>query len=541
MNKVRGMVAVTLFGWALWAAQGAVGREQTFVACDSGDPSDCAAGGYNEIPFPHGPPQLFTPATAATQITQMHLVEPSAIPSVPRPHSGRRAVQIDFARLGQAHEALAEGRSAELTANLPDLPLPVVLTSTSDTRSGYALSGRVANDPFSAVNIVVNGRSVAGNIRRRGKLHTIRSAGAGYYVQTLDSSTLPRCELDQLGELGREPAEVPIPQSPAVASAAQDDGARDDGTEVDLLVVYTSSGRRSAGGHQGIRTFMELLVQETNQAYRDSDVRQQIRLVAATEVDYDLREFTADVALDHLAGKSDGHMEEVHQLRDLYAADLVLLYRPFGGGIARLPQYPYAATAESLGFSVSNWHVFAHELGHNMGLLHHRSDHSGNLPYPYSHGYRFRYKGAHHGTIMASSEDLLRFSNPRQRFPNDLGVPLGVPGDTPTSSPYGPADAARSLNETAAAIANYRSSTTKCQYDLLPLPRDIAAMTAQGGTSTISIATAANCQWDAKSLVPGLSIDEVKGTGNGNGEVTFTVEENPGWPRELALGVAGEV
>ena len=285
---------------------------------------------------------------------------------------------------------------------------------------------------------------------------------------------------------------------------------------------------------------MELLVQETNQAYRDSDVRQQIRLVAATEVDYDLREFTMHVALDHLAGKADGHMKEVHQLRDLYAADLVLLYRPFGGGTARLPQHPYAATAESLGFSVSNWHVFAHELGHNMGLLHHRSNDPSNLPYPYSHGYRFRYEGAEHGTIMASSEDLPRFSNPRQRFPNDLGVPLGVLGDTPTSSPNGPADAARSLNETAAAIANFRSSATRCQYDLSS-PKDMAAMTAQGGTSTISIATAANCPWDAKSLAPGLSIAEVKRTGNGNGAVTFTVEENPGWPRELALGVAGEV
>lgn len=206
MNKVRGMVAVILFGWALWAVQGAVGQEQTLSSATVASQAAIAAGAYNDIPFPAGPPHLFT---AATDAASAALVEPSAIPSVPRPHSGRRAVQIDFARLGQAHEALAEGRSAELTANLPDLPLPVVLTRTSDTRSGYALSGRVANDPFSAVNIVVNGRSVAGNIRRRGKLHTIRSAGAGYYVQTLDSSTLPRCELDQLGEWDRDAAERP--------------------------------------------------------------------------------------------------------------------------------------------------------------------------------------------------------------------------------------------------------------------------------------------------------------------------------------------
>ena len=500
-----------------------------FVACDGGDPSDCAAGGYNENRLPHGPPQLFTPASDATQVAA--LVEPPTNPSVPGPHSGYRAVQIDFARLNQAHEALAGGRSAELTANLP---LPVVLTTTSDTRRGYALSGHVANDPFSAVNIVVNGRSVAGNIRRRGELHTIRSAGAGYYVQTLDSSMLPRCELDPLGELDREAAEVPLPQSPAVANSAQDDDARDDGTEIDLLVVYTPSGRRSAGGHQGIRTLIEMLVKETNEAYRASDVRQQIRLVAATEVDYELGGIRD--ALNHLRTKGDGHLEEVHEIRDLYAADLVLLWTPSGGGLASIIDDPSAAAAESLGFSVSPSQAFAHELGHNMGLRHQRINDAGNTPYPYSHGYSFRHSRVQYQTIMHTDFNLPRFSNPRQRYPDSSGSPMGVPGATPTSKWDGPADAARSLNKTAIAIANFRPSATGCRYDL-PSPDDIIA---EGGSFTLPVRTAATCPWKVKALDPGLSIAE-DGTGKGKGEVTFTVERNRGRPRELALRIAGEV
>ena len=500
--------------------------------CDSGAANGCAAGTFDTT-FPNSPPQLFIPASG---VTQAHLIEPSTTPSAPTPHSRHQAVQIDFRQLNRAREALAEGHGAELTVNLPDLPLPVVLTTASDTRRGYAVSGRVADDPLSAVNIVVNGRSVAGNIRQAGELHTIRTAGAGYYVQTLDGLTAPGCELEHLGDVDRQAPRAPLPQSTA-ANVIQNSGALDDGSEIDVLVVYTPSGRRSAGGHQGIRTLMELLVQETNQAYSDSDVRQRIRLVAATEVSYEFYDVASThEALHHLTEEADGHMDEVHQLRDLYAADLVLLYKTGGGGVAWHLVDPADPTAHRYGFSVSNWHVFAHELGHNMGLLHGRTNDAGNLPHPYSHGYTFRHRGVQYSTIMDTAQGLPRFSNPRQLFPNDLGVPLGVPGETPTSRPDGPADAARSLNETAATIANFRSSATKCHYDL-PSPTDVAA---EGGSFVISVATASNCPWDARSLDSGLSITDGFGD-TGNGEVAFTVARNPGWPREVALRVAGEV
>jgi len=529
MAKHPGMVATALFGWALWAAQGAAGQAPTHGVCDESVPNGCRTGRLNHGPL-RPPPPLFTAPSKRYASGPPRTINHSRGSQA----QSRQVVQIDFARLSQAHDALAEGRGVELTVNLPDLRLPVVLTSTSDTARGYALTGRVANDPLSSVNVVVNGRSVAGNIRRAGELHTIRTAGAGHLVETLDGLALPRCEVGRLGD--REAAQARPRQNPAVANIGQAGGAEDDGTEIDVLVVYTPSGKRSAGGHQGIRTLIELLVQETNQAYRDSDVRQRIRLVAATEVDYELQDVVDD-DLRHLTDRADGHMDEVHEMRDLYAADLVLLFRPFGGGIAWLPEDPSAATAESLGFSVSNWHVFAHELGHNMGLMHHRADDPGNLPYPYSHGYRFRHDGVEYDTVMSDPGfALLRFSNPRHLFPNSLGVPLGVPGDTPTSSPDGPADAARSLNETAKAIANFRPSATRCQYDL-PSPKDI---TAQGGSFAVSVATTANCPWDARSLDPWLSITEGS-MGAGDGQVAFTVEQNRGWPREVALRIAGEV
>ena len=530
MAKVRGIVTIALFIRVLWVAPGVMGQEPMDGVCDSGAANGCVAGTVRSATFSARPSPLFTPASDTTEVG---LIEPPTTPSVPGPRSRYQAVQIDFGQLNQAREALAQGHGAELTINLPDLPLPVVLTTTSSTRRGYALSGRVGDDPLSAVNIVVNGRSVAGNIRRAGELHTIRTAGAGYYVQTLDGLG-PQCEMEQLGGLGRETAQSPPAQSPAVADVVQNDGALDEGSEIDVLVVYTPSGRRSAGGHEGIRTLMEMLVQETNQAYSDSDVRQRIRLVAATEVDYELSGIRD--ALNHLRTKGDGHLDEVHQIRDLYAADLVLLWTPSGGGLASIIEDPSHATAESLGFSVSPSRAFAHELGHNMGLRHERSDDNGNLPYPYSHGHLLNHGGASYRTIMHTDFNLLRFSNPRHLYPDSSGRPLGVPGDTPTSRSDGPADAARSLNNTAAAVANFRASATGCQYDL-PSSTDV---NAEGGSFTISVATAAACRWEVKTLDPGLSIAEGS-TGMGNGQVVFTVERNSGWNRELALRVAGEI
>ena len=189
MVGTRALTACTVLVWALCIAQGAMGQEPLRGACDSGATNGCVAGTVHSAPFSARPPPLFTPASDATQVG---LIEPSTTPSAPGLRSRHQPVQIDFGQLNRAREALAEGRRTELTINLPDLPLPVVFTTTSDTRRGYALSGRVANDALSAVNIVVNGRSVAGNIRHRTELHTIRTAGAGYHVQTLDGLTGPR-------------------------------------------------------------------------------------------------------------------------------------------------------------------------------------------------------------------------------------------------------------------------------------------------------------------------------------------------------------
>lgn len=238
-------------------------------------------------------------------------------------------------------------------------------------------------------------------------------------------------------------------------------GSSPDAT-IDVLVVYTPAVSQLLGGTDAVEARIDLLIAETNAAYRASGVRPRVALAGRSEVSYTE---SGSVSLDHdrLADTSDGHMDRVHAMRRRTGADLVHLLVT-KGGIA------------SLGgdFSVGEPYtsVFAHELGHNMGLQHDRyvAASRGSLTFAPNHGYvnqRAFEPGAPASsrwiTIMAyfdqcaeaglSCRKVMRFSNPRHRLRGD---PLGVPFGAGPSGVTGPADAAAWLNRVGRAVAARR-------------------------------------------------------------------------------------
>ncbi len=236
---------------------------------------------------------------------------------------------------------------------------------------------------------------------------------------------------------------------------------------IDVAVVHTPAAREAMGGADATAAAVDLMVAEANQAYAAGGLRQRLVLVGRTEVQYDE---TGDSSLDlgRLADSSDGHMDEAHVLRGQVGADLVHLIvdadKADVGGIA------FLNGAFSLAVHLGGGAVFAHELGHNMGLLHDRYAQRGGRSHP-AYGYvnpagaaagaarssRWRTLMAYNaqcGGVHALCPWLLRFSNPRQRF---RGVPLGVPfTDGGTSGLSGPADAAAVLETTGPAVAWWR-------------------------------------------------------------------------------------
>ena len=245
------------------------------------------------------------------------------------------------------------------------------------------------------------------------------------------------------------------------------------GVEIDVAVVYTPAAREAAGGVAAIEAEIDLLVAETNQAYETSRVDHRVTLVDASEVPY-VESGDSTLDLSRLLDPSDGHMDEVHSLRDEVGADLVHL---IVGETDDICGRAYRPGVFGLSLQGCGAFTFAHELGHNMGLRHdrHQVHHNqGGVRSHPAYGYvnqRALDAGAPESkrwfTIMGyptqcrdagvSCGRLAAFSSPRLQAGGDL---LGVPYGSGGSGVNGPADAVAVLNATGPAVALWRERGT---------------------------------------------------------------------------------
>ncbi len=409
-----------------------------------------------------------------------------------------RLVGIDLRQLAQVTESPVDakddvtGEAQTLVLNLfDDVVFTGIVEHVEPTASGHALWGSLDGVELGAMTLVVNGKVVVGTVRMPGAVYTIRTAGdEAYVIRQIDESSLP-----PLGE----PLEIPT-SSPGVRPKT-DDGADqlDDGSVIDLMVMYTPLAKHHEGGRAAIEALIDLFVTETNQALAKSGVIHRINLVLRDEVDYIEKggDFLTDIY--RFQGDSDGYMDHVHELRDMYAADLVHLVvgRSGVGGRA------YIAYDESVAFGLTAAYrkdlAFPHEIGHNMGLHHDRYEVGVPLTgsnYGYVNQQAFE-PGAPESTrwrtIMAypnQCSDVLDswcawlpyFSNPDKTYKGD---PMGVPADHPSTGVDGPADAVGILNDRREIMANYRPSSTS------PTPRMGLALSQywlaeKGGVSTVT-------------------------------------------------------
>lgn len=336
-------------------------------------------------------------------------------------------------------------------------------------------------------------KAVFGSIPHQGQELRIATTGGSSWVVEPDPSK------QHHPDTGRPDFVVPPELAASLASgepvmaAATVEGftATAVATTVDVALGYTTGFAAELGGDSQAVTRLQHLVDITNQAYANSQINAQIRLVRTVPVNYPDATDNND-ALGRLTGFDSGSgkvpidpaFQSLRAARDQYGADLVSLVRRFrtpenkGCGVAWLiggkqsgidssdSPWGYSVVSDDLDRGdldetdsrtyVCRKETLAHELGHNMGQVHNVEDSDGTPGvHSYSYGYRESSATGFY-TIMAyrvpdSSQKAIRhFANP-----NVLDPATGRPTGVATTS-----DNARSMTQTMPLVAAFRAATT---------------------------------------------------------------------------------
>ncbi len=346
----------------------------------------------------------------------------------------------------------------------------------SFTWSGQLLNDKGERDEGRFVLAYEQGAVMGAVWTEAGETFEVRSDRFGrLWATQLDGDAFEPCATSDEHHVGG--AEDPLVGLAAGSAGKSGTPCADDGSIIDVLVVYTPAARASMGGTNSALATVNAAIASTNTAYAASEVNTEVRLVYAGEINYNEgSSFGQD--LNRFRGTSDGFMDEVHQLREQYGADMVALLNDNDGacGVA------YLMTNLSLDFASSAFSVtdyscavgnltFAHELGHNQGCAHDR-DNAGSAVFSYSYGYRWvSTNGQQYRSVLsyAPGSRVPRMSNPEVNY---IGAPTGVPV-TQSDSAFN----AQSINEVALTVASWRQSGENITpgFALQPLDLEIEA------------------------------------------------------------------
>ncbi|HKP98217.1 MAG TPA: M12 family metallo-peptidase [Fibrobacteria bacterium] len=289
-----------------------------------------------------------------------------------------------------------------------------------------------------------------------------------------------------------------------------------------VLVAYTPAVE--AALPSTLRTFVrDWAITTVNQIYANSPApgvaMPSLELAGIVRVNYnESGSITTDV--NRLRITNDGFMDEVHVLRDLYAADVVFLLTDasYSGSVSCVssannctgPNDGIGANA-AFAFFVVEWdrvqstYSSAHETGHLFGCRHDLANDPTNVPYAYGHGYRFDPPGTEPEwtTVMSYGENRQRF------FSNPDMTHLGAPRGTAAT-----ANCTRVHNERRDDVAGFRAPQSSATVQNLTIGnQQFADIVAINGISTsgnvvFQGGSEGRLQAPGATLNPGFRVDE---------------------------------
>lgn len=449
---------------------------------------------------------VFSDETLFEPVAVASTGEEARVPSLDLSAKRSRAVSVNWSAM--------RPQSPQIKLNLFDEMVVTAMRERVDTSAaveGYVWVGRIIGQDNGHVALSVRGRVMAGAVSLNGiETYTIRyrADGQHHVVSEVEPATY----------LQPTAPDYVIPQAPSTVARSAEMVSCEDGSQIDLMVAYTAAARAAEGGQAAIEALINLRVNGMNQANLNSEVNTNFELVRVMEVDY---EESGNLSTDlyRLMDKTDTHLNGIHGARDASKADLVALYvaegnngmcgnafqmvvkenwfEAFAFGVSAL-DYPGTYTCNPL--------TLAHEFGHNMGNAHDRENAGGNLPDGF---FAYGYQAPNNAfrTIMAyecsgkSCPRINHWSNPDVQYE---GQPTGVDFE---SNPDQAADVARSLNELAPIVANFRSTCAPPTETPTPTlaATDTATLTPTAtATSQVASPTATATNTPAGTATPTL-------------------------------------
>lgn len=270
-------------------------------------------------------------------------------------------------------------------------------------------------------------------------------------------------------------------------------------TTIDVLFVYDTTATTWVGSHGGMTAFSEDVINRMNLAMQNSGVDLNFRAVHSMSVTY-RTQATAGGSLEYdlrALQAGSGGLSGVASARDTYGADLVAMlvdhgsaygYVGIGWVLNSFSGNPSASATVSAIRSVDIAHTLTHEVGHNLGAGHSRTQSLGPGPSPlanYAAGYYFTgTNGVDYHSIMSYNDDGTQHYESAPLFSTPLKTYQGGTAGVANS-----ADNARVLRETKDAVAAYRTAKTPVSYAVTLTKAGAGAGTVSGGGNYAAGAT----------------------------------------------------